>query len=173
MNEQGRSHYDVLGVKKNASLDEIRLNYRAKVLATHPDRVKGKEDEFRRASEAFQVLSHAPSREEYDLNLESKVDSTTFEVQDPTRLQEVIGRHKPKSGNTSSNAGQSFRVEEDARAQFREIRRPRAPETQAEFQQRVQARAAPVIKVRSGTSGLPIMLGGLLLGIGTFYALIK
>jgi len=66
-----RDYYEVLGVKKSASLDEIRKAYRDMALKYHPDRVpheqkKEAEERFKEISEAYAVLSDAQKRALYD-----------------------------------------------------------------------------------------------------------
>ena len=55
-----RDYYDVLGVNKSASKDEIKKAYRKLALKYHPDKTKGdksSEEKFKEASEAYHVLS--------------------------------------------------------------------------------------------------------------------
>jgi molecular chaperone DnaJ len=64
-----RDYYEVLGVSKTASGDEIKKAYREKALQYHPDRNSGDkaaEDKFKEAAEAYEVLSNAEKRSRYD-----------------------------------------------------------------------------------------------------------
>jgi molecular chaperone DnaJ len=63
-----RDYYEVLGVSKNATDDEIKKAYRKLALKHHPDRGGGKEAEekFKEANEAYQVLSDSQKRKQYD-----------------------------------------------------------------------------------------------------------
>ncbi|HAP35607.1 MAG TPA: molecular chaperone DnaJ [Bacteroidetes bacterium] len=64
-----RDYYDVLGVQRNASADEIKKSYRKLALQFHPDRNpnnKEAEDKFKEATEAYEVLSDQPKRQRYD-----------------------------------------------------------------------------------------------------------
>ncbi len=63
-----RDYYEVLGVSKSASVDEIKSAYRKLALQYHPDRNKGAEAEakFKEISEAYAVLSDASKRKMYD-----------------------------------------------------------------------------------------------------------
>ena len=66
-----RDFYDVLGVPKNASEDEIKKAYRKLAMKHHPDRnqgdsAKGSEEKFKEAKEAYEMLSDAQKRAAYD-----------------------------------------------------------------------------------------------------------
>ncbi len=64
-----KDYYKVLSVSKNASRDEIKKAYRKLAFKYHPDRNKGdkaKEEKFKEASEAYQVLGDPQKREQYD-----------------------------------------------------------------------------------------------------------
>ena len=62
-------YYDILGVKKNASDEEIKKSYRKLAMKYHPDHTKGDkgaEERFKKISEAYAVLSDKDKRKEYD-----------------------------------------------------------------------------------------------------------
>ncbi len=63
-----RDYYEVLGVGRSASDDEIKKAYRKLALQYHPDRNKAPEatERFKEATEAYQVLSDAEKRSAYD-----------------------------------------------------------------------------------------------------------
>jgi len=64
-----RDYYEVLGVIKSASAEEIKKTYRKLALKYHPDRNKGDkaaEAKFKEASEAYHVLSDKERRTNYD-----------------------------------------------------------------------------------------------------------
>ncbi len=64
-----RDYYDILGVSKNSSNDEIKKAYRKKALQYHPDRNpdnKEAEAKFKEAAEAYEVLSNEEKRGRYD-----------------------------------------------------------------------------------------------------------
>lgn len=68
MSEQKRDYYEVLGVPKDASKDQIKGAYRKLAMQYHPDRNKapGAEDRFKEISEAYAVLSDDAKRAQYD-----------------------------------------------------------------------------------------------------------
>jgi len=63
-----RDYYEILGVKKEASKDEIKDAYRKLAMQYHPDRNKeaGAEEKFKEISEAYAVLSDDQKRQTYD-----------------------------------------------------------------------------------------------------------
>ena len=64
-----RDYYDVLGVNKSASKDEIKKAYRKLALKYHPDKTKGdksSEEKFKEASEAYHILSDDKRKANYD-----------------------------------------------------------------------------------------------------------
>ena len=64
-----RDYYDVLGVTKSASRDEIKKAYRKLALKYHPDKTKGdkaSEEKFKEASEAYHILSDDKRKTNYD-----------------------------------------------------------------------------------------------------------
>ena len=64
-----RDYYDVLGISKSASTDEIKKAYRRLAMKHHPDRNKdgdGSEGRFKEAKEAYEVLKDAEKRAAYD-----------------------------------------------------------------------------------------------------------
>ncbi len=64
-----RDYYEVLGIERNASKQEIKSAYRKKAVSHHPDRNKGDkeaEEKFKEAAEAYSVLSDDDKRAHYD-----------------------------------------------------------------------------------------------------------
>ena len=69
MAENKRDYYEVLGVEKGASAEEIKKAYRKNAMKYHPDRNPGDkeaEEKFKELGEAYEVLSDADKRSRYD-----------------------------------------------------------------------------------------------------------
>jgi molecular chaperone DnaJ len=64
-----RDYYEILGVSKNATKEEIKKSYRKQALKFHPDKNPGDkkaEENFKEAAEAYEVLSNDEKRARYD-----------------------------------------------------------------------------------------------------------
>jgi molecular chaperone DnaJ len=64
-----RDYYDVLGIAKGSSADEIKKGYRKKARELHPDHNSDNpkaEDQFKEANEAYEVLKDGDKKAAYD-----------------------------------------------------------------------------------------------------------
>jgi len=64
-----RDYYDILGISKSASADEIKKAYRKIAIKYHPDKNPDDpkaEEKFKEAAEAYEVLSNSEKRQQYD-----------------------------------------------------------------------------------------------------------
>lgn len=65
-----KTHYEVLGLKQDATLQDVKKAYRKLAVQHHPDRNLGNEEEatikFREVSEAYEILSDEQQRRQYD-----------------------------------------------------------------------------------------------------------
>ncbi|XP_050364934.1 chaperone protein dnaJ 49-like [Argentina anserina] len=65
-----KDYYEILGVERSCSVEDVRKAYRKLSLKVHPDKNKapGAEEAFKSVSKAFQCLSNAESRKKYDVS---------------------------------------------------------------------------------------------------------
>jgi len=93
-----RDYYEILGVEKGASVDDVKKAYRQLVLKCHPDRVaedkkKEAEAQFKEISEAYAVLSDPQKRQLYDQYGHSGIDSrySTDDIFRNADFSEIFG----------------------------------------------------------------------------------
>ena len=61
-----RDYYEILGVPKGASADEIKKAFRRQAVLHHPDKEGGDETKFKELNEAYEVLKDSEKRQRYD-----------------------------------------------------------------------------------------------------------
>ena len=61
-----RDYYEILGVDKTATADQIKRAYRKLAMTHHPDRNAGKDDVFKELSEAYEILGDTKKKAQYD-----------------------------------------------------------------------------------------------------------
>lgn len=61
-----RDYYEILGVDRNASQEEIKKAYHKLAHQYHPDKGRGDDAKFKEVNEAYQVLGNAKKRQQYD-----------------------------------------------------------------------------------------------------------
>lgn len=98
-----KDYYDILGVSKNASVDDIKKAYRTLALRYHPDRVssdkkKEAEEKFKEISEAYAVLSDSKKRSLYDQYGHAGIDSR-FSTEDIFRGADFSSIFKDLGGS--------------------------------------------------------------------------
>ena len=141
-----RDYYEVLGVPRDAPLDQIKRAYRKLAVENHPDRNPGNpeaEERFKEASEAYAVLSDADKRASYDRFGHQGVGGDPFAGFDPTSFgdfADILGDlfgfgdlfgGRRRSGRTGPRRGRdlqytlSLTLEEAATGIERPIRIPR------------------------------------------------
>lgn len=119
---QKRDYYEVLGVAKDASADDIRKAYRQAALKNHPDRNPGDtsaEARFKEATEAYQVLSDDEKRGRYDRFGHAGVEGAAPDMSGDifTHFQDIFseffggfGGQRPRRGGPAR--GQDIRVQQ-------------------------------------------------------------
>jgi molecular chaperone DnaJ len=76
-----RDYYEVLGLGRDAPLEEIKKSYRQMALKYHPDRNPGDDEatkRFKEAAEAYEVLSDADKRQRYDRYGHAGLNGSSF-----------------------------------------------------------------------------------------------
>lgn len=116
--------YELLGVDKNASQEEIKKKYRSLALKMHPDRLSGKsvderksiEAKFQEITNAYETLSDPQKRNKYDLESRGFSGSSSFEGfgENSSVFEEIFndffwGKEKPtKRDPNSSRRGEDI-----------------------------------------------------------------
>jgi len=87
-----RDYYEVLGVSKTASPDEIKKAFRRAAVEHHPDR-GGSEEKFKELNEAYEVLKDEAKRKRYD-NLVTLVLVVVLQVMAATLTPVLVAELK-------------------------------------------------------------------------------
>ena len=88
-----RDYYDVLGIERGASSDDVKKAYRRLAMKHHPDRNEGDagaEEKFKEASEAYEVLSDGEKRQAYDRFGHAGVDASGMGMGDGGSFSDIF-----------------------------------------------------------------------------------
>ena len=99
-----RDYYEVLGVGRNATKDEIKKAYRKLAMQYHPDRNpddKSAEEKFKEAAEAYEILSHDDKRNNYDRFGHEGVRGSTFGSQGFSSVNDIFSHFPDIFGGSS------------------------------------------------------------------------
>lgn len=91
-------YYQILGIARDAGLQDIKKAYRKLALEYHPDKNPGQNEKFVEIKKAYDVLSDEIKRAEYDKKNMQEKSSTAVGI-DPTKLQAAL--NKAYNGSTT------------------------------------------------------------------------
>lgn len=99
-----RDYYEVLGVNRNATKDDIKKAYRKLAMQYHPDRNpddKTAEEKFKEAAEAYEILSHDDKRNNYDRFGHEGVRGSTFGSEGFSSVNDIFSHFSDIFGGSS------------------------------------------------------------------------
>ena len=75
-----KNYYKILGIETDATQEQIKKAFKKRAFETHPDKNKGKDEEFKLVNESYQILSNAAGRRSHDagMNIEDLFDFDIF-----------------------------------------------------------------------------------------------
>lgn len=99
-----KDYYDVLGIGRNASKDEIKKAYRKLAMQYHPDRNPGDksaEEKFKEAAEAYEILSHDEKKARYDRFGHEGVRGSGFGSEGFSNINDIFSHFSDIFGGSS------------------------------------------------------------------------
>jgi curved DNA-binding protein CbpA len=104
------SHYETLGVGKDATPEEIKVAYRKQAMLHHPDREGGSDEAFTAAGKAYELLSDPERRANYDKTGED--GAATPDAQEADRLiVALFDRYLMEQGSLIEHARAHLKAE--------------------------------------------------------------
>jgi molecular chaperone DnaJ len=100
------THYDTLGIERDATEQEIRAAFRRLALQHHPDRYSGNkraaaEERFQTITEAFNVLCKPSSREKYDVEISKGTHDQTMDAREISQRLAARGSQLLREGKVA------------------------------------------------------------------------
>ena len=113
-----KNYYDILGISKNATSDEVKKAYRTLALKYHPDRNKAKDatEKFKEISHAYEILSNTQKRQIYDQTGNEAFKERGQEQKKSS--QEESPYNYPYQGDTNTQGFSGFNDPNDIFEQF-------------------------------------------------------
>ena len=99
-----RDYYEILGINRNATKDEIKKAYRKLAMQFHPDRNPGDktaEENFKEAAEAYEILSHDDKRNNYDRFGHEGVRGSGFGAEGFSSVNDIFSHFSDIFGGSS------------------------------------------------------------------------
>lgn len=99
-----RDYYEILGINRNATKDDIKKAYRKLAMQYHPDRNpddKAAEEKFKEAAEAYEILSHDDKRNNYDRFGHDGVRGSTFGTEGFSSVNDIFSHFSDIFGGSS------------------------------------------------------------------------
>ena len=101
-------YYNILGVNKSASPDDIKKSYRKMSLKHHPDRKGGDSEMFKKINEAYEVLGDKYKRNQYDFDIQMTTNLRHSNPMDSFMENIFESMMNKKSKNKSNKSKQPF-----------------------------------------------------------------
>jgi curved DNA-binding protein CbpA len=100
------THYDTLGIERDATDQQVRAAFRKLAQRYHPDRYSGEEqataeERFQSITEAFNVLSHPSSRDKYDIEISKGTDVQKMDPKEISRRLAAKGSQCMREGSVA------------------------------------------------------------------------
>ncbi len=99
-----RDYYEVLGVDRNSSKEEIKKAYRKMAMQYHPDRNPGDkeaEEKFKEAAEAYEILSHDDKKARYDRFGHEGIRGSGFGTEGFSNINDIFSHFSDIFGGSS------------------------------------------------------------------------
>lgn len=100
------THYDTLGIERDATDQQVRAAFRRLALKFHPDKYTGEErvtaeERFQSITEAFNILSHPSTRDKYDIEISKGTDVKKMDPKEISRRLAAKGSQCLREGSVA------------------------------------------------------------------------